>query len=342
MKRDSGKILISGEKAFVIQPSLAKLLGRSAAHILQHIHYALQTPNLGKHHDGQKWVYNTYASWKESIQIYSEITIRRSISKLEAMGILLSEMLSYRKSDRTKWYTLNYDLIEKIAGSPIKNLDKPLKLITSHDQNDQIIIEQRKHTKIKLINHTSSEKSECVVNNLFKVWKTLVAKETDIVLTKKRSQQLMAALKFKFNGCINQWKCFCETIASSDFLMGRAKSTFKASLDWVLKFDIIQRILEGDFGVKKEENWPAQSLPDNSNNNTEQEYIQTQHEPDEIKKLRVKLLQRIGSGGYRSWFKHTSFVKHESGFAVIKTGSFWKNYVITHYNHHLLDLHIKV
>ena len=27
--------------------------------------------------------------------------------------------------------------------------------------------------------------------------------------------------------------------------MGKVKSTFKASLDWILKFDIIQRIYEG-------------------------------------------------------------------------------------------------
>ena len=56
------------------------------------------------------------------------------------------------------------------------------------------------------------------------------------------------AFKDKFGSCLEKWEKYCKDIASSKFLMGEIKS-FRATLDWALKFDIIQKILEGNYGI---------------------------------------------------------------------------------------------
>jgi hypothetical protein len=122
--------------------------------------------------------------------------------------------------------------------------------------------------------------------------------------------------------------------------MGRVKASFKASLDWVLKFDVIQRILEGDFGVKKEALHASSS--EKMNSASEEDYIQAQQESNEIKKLRMDLLNRVGEGAYRSWFKPVPIIKKDTGFSMMGQGTFWKNYVNTHYKNVLMALCVDV
>jgi len=65
------------------------------------------------------------------------------------------------------------------------------------------------------------------------------------------AEKLCKVLKEFFNGCLETFKQYCLTVASADFLTGKAKnSSFKAFLWWALKPDKIQMILEGAYGVK--------------------------------------------------------------------------------------------
>ena len=152
---------------------------------------------------------------------------------------------------------------------------------------------------------TTTPPSNTLASDLLEIWNQTVGQRQGeegnlIQLTKKRAQYLVAAFKFRFESNLSKWKQFCQQVTSSDFLMGKAKSTFRASLDWVLKFDIIQRILEGDFGVNKtlcvdEE---AVSLKTEAITQT----IETSGEGEPIKGLRRSILQAIGEQTYQSWF----------------------------------------
>ena len=330
------RVLVTRTTCLIIQPCLSKFLGRSESAVLQQIHFWITSKNnYGKIFCGKRWIYNSYQSWQKNIQIYSISTIRRAISKLENMDVIQSEYLSEKGSDRTKWYTINYDKIELILNKtptsnkseiPHNNDQHLSKRSTSYVHDEHMLIETEITSKNKSSpNSLENDVGDTLASELLCIWNTCLGDTRS--LTKRRSCYLKSAFKLKFNGCINQWKRFCETIASSDFLMGRVKSTFKASLDWVLKFDIIQRILEGDFGVKKEENWPSKILCEKSQNNTEQEYIQTQHEPDEIKKLRMKLLQKIGEGAYKSWFKNVLLVEENFKIHLKCPNQFWRDYI---------------
>ena len=82
------KLLIQ-ESPLTFQPSLAVAIGINEAIVLQQIHYWLSnSKNKGYEQDGYKWVYNTYAEWKETnFPFWSENTIQRIFTNLEEMGL---------------------------------------------------------------------------------------------------------------------------------------------------------------------------------------------------------------------------------------------------------------
>lgn len=331
MPTQSKKILLSGHQVCVLQPILSKELGRSTAHILQHIHYMLNNKKLGKMHEGQKWIYNTYKDWQDSIRIYSEITIRRAIAKLEKLGILRSKTLSTKKSDRTKWYTISYDTIKDripFLSTPETDHDM-IKMSIPSDQNEPILIEQRLLTKKDPINPIQPQKKDVkegiCAQKLFDIWNQKLEGENPITLTKTRARNLMAAFKFKFKASIEQWKSFCQSITTSDFLMGRVKSSFRARLDWVLKFDIIQRILEGDFGVKIEEHFPLYDPKECIEENT-------QDESPLIQNIRQNIQKKVGLASYKSWFMHVKIHQKGEETLLICKNDFCADYITSHFS----------
>ena len=112
--RNVTRLLASDDTCLIIQPQIAKILGRSTATFLQQVHYWLTTQSsVGIVIDEQRWIYNTYSSWAQIIGM-SESTVRRIIGKLETLGILLSQNLNKKKYDQTKWYSINYDALNVI------------------------------------------------------------------------------------------------------------------------------------------------------------------------------------------------------------------------------------
>lgn len=126
--------LLINEYPLMVLPQLAKLIGLNEAIILQQIHYWLLS---SKHtHDGRKWIYNSYPSWKEQFPFWSEKTIWTTIKNLEGKltddkkgknkkkrvylkrPLLLSGNFNTLKIDKTKWYTIDYDaVVELLAES---------------------------------------------------------------------------------------------------------------------------------------------------------------------------------------------------------------------------------
>ena len=130
------RLLANDDICLIIQPQIAKILGRSAATFLQQVHYWLTTQSsVGVVINEQRWIYNTYSSWAQTIGM-SESTVRRIISKLESLGILLSQNLNKKKYDQTKWYSIDYETLKSII--PTVSLNRPkhlLKMSSSCVQN---------------------------------------------------------------------------------------------------------------------------------------------------------------------------------------------------------------
>lgn len=105
-------ILVNDENVMIIQPKLAQLLGINEAIILNQIHCCLEE---GKDIiDGRLWVCNSYDSWKEQFCFLSISTIRKTIKNLEDMGLIISGNYNRSKADKTKWYSIDYEALEKI------------------------------------------------------------------------------------------------------------------------------------------------------------------------------------------------------------------------------------
>lgn len=115
VRPQSGSKLLLDEYPLIVLPSLAVALGLNEAIVLQQVHYLLQ---ISKHViEGRKWVYNSYPNWCLIFPFMSERTIKRTIYALEEQGILLSDCFNKLKLDKTKWYSIDYDQLDKVIAT---------------------------------------------------------------------------------------------------------------------------------------------------------------------------------------------------------------------------------
>lgn len=111
------KLLIN-ENPLQVLPTLAALIGLNEAIILQQVHYwlniAQKSKDTRKKKDGKWWVYNTYKDWKENFPWWSVDTIKRTINRLEEAGLLLSVKHNASDWDHTKWYSIDYEMLNAL------------------------------------------------------------------------------------------------------------------------------------------------------------------------------------------------------------------------------------
>ena len=345
----------------ITSPELAKITGRTEAIFLQQLHYWLTSSEKnGIYYQDKRWIYNTYQDWQQQLKIVSISTVRRVVKKLEKFGFITCRKLNKKRSDQTKWYTINYESLGTLIESAQGN-SHVFKMSSPYAQNEQIIYKETEITsenkpissgEIKVvgrggetkqvhdvekdnksINKNPEYKSNLAVE-LLEIWNQIVAKEQGqeenlVQLTKKRAQHLVAAFKYRFESNQLKWKQFCQQVTSSDFLMGKVKATFKASLDWILKFDVIQRILEGDFGVKEV------SFVDERDTQPDEEtlskHIESSCESEAVKQFRKSILKTFGEQTYQSWFADMTIREEVRGVMLTAKSQFMRDYIQTHY-----------
>ncbi|MED4925936.1 DnaD domain protein [Anoxybacillus geothermalis] len=107
-----GKLLLD-DQPLIVLPQLAVAIGLNESIIVQQLHYWLEK---SEHiHDGHRWVYNTYSDWHQQFPFWSESTIRRMITKLEKMGVIVSANFNRSKIDKTKWYRIDYSQLAEVT-----------------------------------------------------------------------------------------------------------------------------------------------------------------------------------------------------------------------------------
>lgn len=111
--------LLIEEYPLVIIPSLAEKIGLNEAILLQQIHFWL---NKKKHKkEGRYWVYNTYKEWAKQFPFWSESTIRRTVNSLEKQKLLIVGNFNKLKIDNTKWYTIDYEEVNRMNRPSVQN-----------------------------------------------------------------------------------------------------------------------------------------------------------------------------------------------------------------------------
>jgi DNA-binding PadR family transcriptional regulator len=343
------KLLIN-EHPLMVLPSLATKIGLNESIIIQQIHYWLDPRINNNIKNGRHWVYNTYKEWNKQFPFWSEVTIKRTIRSLEKDGLLISTYED--KFSKLKWYTINYENLESLETTV--PLLKPR--ISKSDQCDPVDRSNRSDRQIKMtrryINDTetttettntlsfdnkfkSSKKTKqsggerlkeysdsSLEKEMLGIWKKFVEEgrgegSQKLELTETRKRYLSAALSKHFMKNIDQWSAFCEMIASSKFLMGDITS-FKATLDWVLKDTNLQKIIQGNYKTGDRELF----LRGGEQSKSEiLEEINNEPGPSEWKKFKLKILHELGEGAYRSWFSKLMFVGYQNEKVSLKAST---------------------
>ena len=105
------KLLVK-EPPLIILPKLAVQIGLNEAIILQQIHYWNQrSKNVV---EGHRWVYKTLEEWQQEFPFWSKSTVERTLKKLEDQQLIAIGVYNRMRSDRTKWYRVNYEAIEAL------------------------------------------------------------------------------------------------------------------------------------------------------------------------------------------------------------------------------------
>lgn len=112
--------LLFDERPLVVSPKLAVLLGDlDKAVILQQIHYWLERSTNLK--DGYKWVYNSMAEWNKQFPWIAIATLKRKFKSLEDENLLITGNYNRAKFDKTKWYRINYDVLNEMVQRSYQN-----------------------------------------------------------------------------------------------------------------------------------------------------------------------------------------------------------------------------
>lgn len=138
--------LLINESPVMIIPSLAVKLGLNEAVVLQQIHYWL---GISKHNiEGRTWVYNTYEEWQKQLPFWSVSTIKRTIRSLEMLGLLLSDNWNQMKMDKTKWYSIDYEILQEFEDSLLESQTTPIEEIAP-EEGPEKTKESAVHSSVK-------------------------------------------------------------------------------------------------------------------------------------------------------------------------------------------------
>lgn len=112
------ELFIDKDDVLLIRKELVRVLGDlNEAVILNQLNYWIEINRKAKKnlHDGRYWVFNTYQTWKETdFDFWSTDTIRRTLTRLENKGIVLTGNYNKMKIDKTKWYTIDYEKLQEL------------------------------------------------------------------------------------------------------------------------------------------------------------------------------------------------------------------------------------
>lgn len=336
--------IIQQDTVLLAQPKMIELFGRSSALFLNQLHYWIHNKQTsGKIQNGIKWVYNNLHEWAHQLKL-SERQIQRIICTLREKDVIHVERLSGNKSNRTNYYTINYQKLEKLTG-PDHLIDETpvLKATSNHDilssssrQNVVMVIQNSPHKEFnksdEIILNEKTKKNEPFLkqvlqdqNNFFKenmsspknttsqdmlkLWNLYLSK-AQTAMRKDLAPLLVAAFKHKFDENLEQWEHYCKTLATSSYLMSNA---FDLNLKWALKYATIERVRAGGFGVKD-----VQIQPDIQEAQRQAlQHITQCNEDIRCKEIRQKILQAFGAIKYNTWLTRVCFEKNRTGEGVI-------------------------
>lgn len=358
--------IINNENQTILLSSvfLIQKIGRSTAQFVYQLHYWIEKKQ-GVIINNTRWIYNTAIEWAKQIGISSR-QIERIIQKLKTLNLIHVE--HFGKTNRINYITINYETLNQLFNEKNndKTSEKDRQNVGMYNKETKInnkekykSEENNQNTNFLKIQSSSSQRVEHVPKNNFicdkieisksnpiENYKTFIQteeqkptitqdmlllwnnrfKNSQTKLNKELSRNLVAAFKHKFNSNLELWDNYLKRIESSSYLMSK---DFSLSLYWALKFTIIDRIGQGEFGVKDVQRAVSQ---DELNIKLE-EHFDELNESEPCKDIRRKIAKIIGSAAYLSWFTKVVFVINTNCIQFKAQTPFVNDYIMTHYGY---------
>lgn len=127
----------------MVLPELAVKIGLNESMVLQQLHYWLKRSNNIQR--DRKWVYFTYDKLVEQFPFFSKSTVRRAITKLKSLGLLLTDCFNKMKMDQTKWYSINYEAVNELnMGEVAEESNQTGESLDIDEQSNEIPADQNK------------------------------------------------------------------------------------------------------------------------------------------------------------------------------------------------------
>lgn len=133
-------MLLFDEQPIVYDRTLAKILKNNgadrAATVLQQVHYWVENNKKNQKYEayvnGYWWSYRSIKEWHEKdFSYWSYPTVRNLFKSLRDERLLIALPLSKDKSDRTNWYRINYENLEKLYENFKKEKEEHLLNLTN-------------------------------------------------------------------------------------------------------------------------------------------------------------------------------------------------------------------
>jgi hypothetical protein len=141
-------------------------------------------------------------------------------------------------------------------------------------------------------------------------------------LTKDIAKCLVAAFKTKFDNDLNRFAHYLKRIKSSKYLMGEG---FILTLNWILSYKTIDRILNGELGVTLAEYNVPKDLETIATT-----HIDTQSESDIAKKIRQRYKSYFGADMYTAWMMQVIIHTQDTRVVIEAPSRFVKDRVQQH------------
>jgi len=274
-------------------------------------------------------------NYEQLTKLHAEMHANPHISPSAQIDPLEEVNLTFPK--RSKWS----DPLGQIEPMDQLNLSrsyteaKTTTKITTKRELSLNLSKRSKWTKAQTYPEVIDECIESKIQIMLETFNETVRKGNPIELTVSRAEKLSHFLSEKLKGDIEKWRLICQSITRSKFLMGEIEARkFQATLEWILKGDNAQKVLEGDYGKDGE---PAQELKQIDQKAITEE-ISGLNEPELMKDLRAWLIERFGFAEYESWFTKVAFVQFDPPSLTLRVSSaFQKARLDSHYISYLKD-----
>lgn len=273
-----GKVLFD-EQPLVINRSIAKVLGLNESLVIQQINYWIKINEAKGINfiDEKYWTYNSIKNWhQQEFSFWSYATVKRTFANLEEMGLLIVGNYNRENRDRTKWYSIDYEKLERLVNKKQETIinnenevesdesehlgmsqcigsnctnglgqNEPMHCINLHQPLPETSAETYTETST-IIKEPLAEQ----LKNVFDLYnKICISLPSAKLLTEARKKSIKNVLKKKID--IPMFENAFRNAQSSSFLSGENERGWRADFDWILKEANIVKILEGTYDNKK-------------------------------------------------------------------------------------------